>query len=239
MSTIPPLDGPPLYRYIPGVGKVSAAVNGPTGPTGPQGLPGTATGTGATGSTGPTGETGPTGVPGSATNTGATGETGPTGFTGMTGFTGPTGAASTVTGPTGPTGPIQARTVSAYTGINGGSFALTTGYAQVFTTTITTQVTGYILGTTTIQVKNTDSVDHNVEFYMEVNGSVSNITTEDIRKQTAGVAGYANLTIMHRSGIIGPATYALKLYGKTLEALVSPNSLVVDYANITGLGNLS
>jgi hypothetical protein len=42
MSTIPPLSGPPLYRYIPGVGKVSAAVDGPTGPTGPQGIPGTA-----------------------------------------------------------------------------------------------------------------------------------------------------------------------------------------------------
>jgi len=53
MSTIPPLTGPPLYRYIPGVGKVSAAVNGPTGPQGPQGIPGTASGTGATGATGP------------------------------------------------------------------------------------------------------------------------------------------------------------------------------------------
>ena len=46
MSTIPPLTGPPLYRYIPGVGKVSAAVNGPTGPTGATGI---ATNTGATG----------------------------------------------------------------------------------------------------------------------------------------------------------------------------------------------
>jgi hypothetical protein len=53
MSTIPPLTGPPLYRYIPGVGKVSAAVNGPTGPTGATGPAGTATNTGATGATGP------------------------------------------------------------------------------------------------------------------------------------------------------------------------------------------
>jgi hypothetical protein len=52
MSTIPPLSGPPLYRYIPGVGKVSAAVNGPTGATGPQG---TAANTGATGPAGPAG----------------------------------------------------------------------------------------------------------------------------------------------------------------------------------------
>lgn len=46
MSTIPPLTGPPLYRYIPGVGKVASSVNGPTGPTGATG---TATNTGATG----------------------------------------------------------------------------------------------------------------------------------------------------------------------------------------------
>ena len=49
MSTIPALSGPPLYRYIPGVGKVSAAVNGPTGPQGVQGIPGIAANTGPTG----------------------------------------------------------------------------------------------------------------------------------------------------------------------------------------------
>lgn len=40
MSTIPPLSGPPLYRYIPGVGKVASSIQGPTGPAGPAGLPG-------------------------------------------------------------------------------------------------------------------------------------------------------------------------------------------------------
>lgn len=64
MSVVPPLSGPPLYRYIPGVGKVGTTQNGPTGPTGPQGLPGTASGTGATGPTGWTGPTGPTGFTG-------------------------------------------------------------------------------------------------------------------------------------------------------------------------------
>jgi hypothetical protein len=61
MSVVPPLSGPPLYRYIPGVGKVGTTQNGPTGPQGPQGIPGTSTTTGATGATGPTGPTGPTG----------------------------------------------------------------------------------------------------------------------------------------------------------------------------------
>jgi hypothetical protein len=49
MSVVPPLTGPPLYRYIPGVGKVGTTQNGPTGPTGAQGTPGTASETGATG----------------------------------------------------------------------------------------------------------------------------------------------------------------------------------------------
>ena len=70
MSVVPPLTGPPLYRYIPGVGKVGTTQNGPTGPTGPTGASGAATNTGATG---PTGWTGPTGA------TGPTGSTGPTG----------------------------------------------------------------------------------------------------------------------------------------------------------------
>ena len=70
MSVVPPLSGPPLYRYIPGVGKVATTQNGPTGPTGPQGIPGSASDTGATGYTGYTGPTG---------NTGPTGTTGPTG----------------------------------------------------------------------------------------------------------------------------------------------------------------
>lgn len=64
MSVVPPLSGPPLYRYVPGVGKVATALNGPAGPTGPQGIPGSASAKGDTGDTGPAGFqpfTGPTG----------------------------------------------------------------------------------------------------------------------------------------------------------------------------------
>lgn len=92
MSIVPPLSGPPLYRYIPGVGKVGTTQNGPTGATGPQGIPGSATTTGSTGPTGYTGNTGPTGAASSVTGpTGWTGWTGPTGTTGTTGTTGATG----------------------------------------------------------------------------------------------------------------------------------------------------
>lgn len=95
MSVVPPLSGPPLYRYIPGVGKVGTTQDGRTGPTGPQGIAGAAANTGVTGATGPTGQTGATGP--------ASTVTGPTGFTGPTGPTGPTGRTG-ATGPSGPTG---------------------------------------------------------------------------------------------------------------------------------------
>jgi hypothetical protein len=52
MSVVPPLSGPPLYRYIPGVGKVGTTQAGPVGPTGPAGPAGTAASTGATGPAG-------------------------------------------------------------------------------------------------------------------------------------------------------------------------------------------
>lgn len=61
MSTVPPLSGPPLYRYIPGVGKVASSIPGIQGPTGPQGVPGTASFTGATGPAGSFTFTGSTG----------------------------------------------------------------------------------------------------------------------------------------------------------------------------------
>ena len=49
MSVVPPLSGPPLYRYVPGIGKIGTTQAGPTGPTGPAG---TAANTGATGPAG-------------------------------------------------------------------------------------------------------------------------------------------------------------------------------------------
>ena len=95
MSLNPPLtSGPPLYRYIPGIGKIGTTQNGPTGPQGPTGMAGTAANTGATGPSGPTGAlgTGPTGSTGSTGPSGPTGETGSTGSTGATGPTGSIGA---------------------------------------------------------------------------------------------------------------------------------------------------
>lgn len=61
MSTVPPLTGPPLYRYIPGVGKVASSVPGIQGPAGPTGAAGAFAGKGETGPTGSLAFSGPTG----------------------------------------------------------------------------------------------------------------------------------------------------------------------------------
>lgn len=143
-------------------------------------------------------------------------------------------------GATGPTGPQGAGTVvSAFSTINGGSVTLTTSYALIHSTTITTTGVGYILGQSSIQIKNDDNIDHFVEFYMKVNGSTGNITSEDIRKPVGGVSGYANFTILHRSGSVVAGTYPLEIYGKCQTALNTPGSLVVDHLDLAGLGNLA
>lgn len=103
MSTTPPLSGPPLYRYIPGVGKVASSIQGPTGPQGPQGIPGSSTQTGATG---------------------------PTGWTGTTGGTGP---ASTVTGPTGSVGSLPLGNVLRVDAVNGNDATASVGGSPYLT----------------------------------------------------------------------------------------------------------
>lgn len=223
MSTIPPLSGPLLYRYIPGVGKVGATLDGPTGPRGP---------------------TGPQGVAGTAANTGATGPTGPSGFTGNTG---PTGPASTVTGPTGPTGatgvtgpigPTGLETIpSGFTGINGGSIALSTGYTGIYSTQVTTSATGYVMGQAAVQVANPDSLNHWVDFYLVVNGNTGNVTTENIEKRNAGVDGYANLFLIHRSGLVAPGTWTSTLFGRVRD-LAATSNVIVDHVDMFTLGNL-
>lgn len=201
---VPPLSGPPLYRYIPGVGKVATTQNGPTGPTGPTGASGAAANTGATG---PAGQTGPTG---------------PTGATGATGMTGPTGPQTIPSG---------------YTGLNGGIIALGTGFTGLYSVNVTTSATGYILGQAAIQVANPDTADHWVDFYLVVNGSTGNVTSEDIRKRTGGVNGYANLNLIHRSGLVAPGTYSSTLYGR-VQDLSATSNVIVDHIDLFTLGNL-
>jgi hypothetical protein len=144
-------------------------------------------------------------------------------------------------GPTGPTGPQGLQgpagtVVSAFTTINGGSVTLTTSYSLILSTTITTTGSGYILGHSTVQVKNDDNVDHFVDFYMVVNGGTSNLTSEDVRKPSGGVSGYANLTIIYRCNSIPAGTYPLEIWGRSRLAATN---LVVDHADISGLGNLA
>ena len=189
MSVIPPLSGPPLYRYVPGVGKVGTTQIGPIGPTGPQGVPGMAANTGATGFTGPTGPTGAETIP------------------------------------------------SGFTAFNSATVALSTGYTGIASTAVTTSATGYVFGQASVQVRNQDSVDHVVDLYLVVNGSTGNVTTEDMRKRNAGVDGYANFSLLHRSGIVGPGTYSTTVYARVQEP-ISTSNVIVDHLDMFALGNL-
>jgi hypothetical protein len=142
-----------------------------------------------------------------------------------------------LTGATGPTGPAGPNTIpSAYATLNGGTITLTTSYVPLLTTTITTDVSSYLLGHCTVQVANTNNAVHLVQFYMEVNGSVSNITQERIPARiSASVFNFTNLTIIHRSGIEPASTYSITLFGKADTG----TGMVVDHIDLSGLGNLS
>ena len=201
MSVVPPLSGPPLYRYIPGVGKVGTTQNGATGATGPKG---------------------PQGQAGTATNTGATGPTGPTGRTGPTG----------TTGPQGPTGPNTIP--SGFATTNGGSIILNTGYTGFTTTNVTNSATGYILSHAAVQIANPDSINHWVDCYLTVNGSTGNTTSENLEKRTGGVDGYANFTLIHRSGLVGPGSYTTTVYGRIREP-ISTSNVVIDHSDVSVL----
>lgn len=204
MSLNPSLvSGPPLYSYIPGIGKVGTTQNGPTGAQGPTGLSGSAANTGPTGplGTGPTGPTGPTGT-------------------------------------TGPLGPTGVETIpSGFTGINGGTIALGTGYTGLCTTQVATSATGYVMGQASVQIANADNRDHWVDVYLTVNGSTGNVTTENVLKRAAGVDGYANLFLIHRSGLISPGTYSTTVFAR-IRDLSSVANVVVDHIDMFTLGNL-
>jgi hypothetical protein len=141
-------------------------------------------------------------------------------------------------GATGPQGPGS--TVSAFATINGGTINLTNTYANIVSTTITTTTTGYIMGQCSFQIVNTDNEDHVVDFYLVVNGSTSNISTEDVRKITSGIPGYANLFIIHRCPSVAAGTHNLQLWGRySSGGSPAAGELVVDHADLSALGNLS
>jgi len=105
-------------------------------------------------------------------------------------------------------------------------------------TTVTTSATGYIMGQAAIQVANPDTANHYVDFYMVVNGSTGNVTSGYVDKKTAGVNGYTNLSLIHRSGLVGPGTWSSTLYGRVRDLSASTN-VVVDHADVFSLGHLA
>lgn len=168
MSVVPPLTGPPLYRYIPGVGKVGTTQIGPIGPTGPRGQEGT------------------------ASNTGATGPTGLTGATGPTGPTGSTGAASTVTGPTGVSSPLG--NVLRVDAVNGNDTLANAAppYSTIPFLTITAAIAKAVSGQTVWVLPGT----YNESFTIKDGVAVRGMNVQTTTIQLAGVTGTTTLVTM-------------------------------------------
>lgn len=218
MSAVPPLSGPPLYRYIPGVGKVGTTQNGPTGHTGPQGAAGVAANTGASGPTGFTGPTGATGAPGSATNTGATG---------------PTGQASTVTGPTGPTGSTGARGATGTTlfgnvlrvdAVNGNNATASVGGSPYLT--VDAAIAAATSGTTIWILPGTYTLSAGITIPNGV--SIRGLSLQTVIIQMTGVSTNTTLVTMGENTRLEDCTLKLTSSGHyTLKGLVFPGTTAV------------
>lgn len=139
-------------------------------------------------------------------------------------------------GPTGPTGPTY-YTVSAYeqTGATGALINNGPTGSQLLSTSITTGVTGNILGQVSIQIQNSGTTEHSVGVYLTVNGSISGVTTHTIPKRQSGLDGSANLTVFHRTANKDPpGTYNVSVYGYSNAA----SGVFYDHIDLVGLGNL-
>lgn len=153
--------------------------------------------------------------------------TGPTGNTGPTGRTG-------ATGPTGPTGPTAVP--SGFASVNGGTIVLATGYTGLASATITTTATGYIMGQATLQVANQNTTtNYWVDFYLTVNGSAGNVSTQNVERKQGGVDGYESISLIHRTGLTPPGTWATVLHGRVRNVTTA---VVVDHVDLFTLGHL-
>lgn len=167
-------DGPqgPIGLNGPQGVKGDAGVQGATGPQGVKGdtgLQGSTGLTGATGAQGPiglTGVEGPQGIKGDTGAQGPQGPMGPTGLTGAQGVKGDTGAAGAqgsqgpigLTGATGPAGPGSVTSVTAGTGLSGGTITSTgtislpnTGTAGTYAN-VTTDAQGRVTSGTNLSI---------------------------------------------------------------------------------------
>lgn len=94
------------------------------------------------------------------------------------------------------------------------------------------------MGQASLQVANPDNTNHWVDFYMTVNGSTGNVSTQNIEKRIGGVNGYENISLIHRSGLTAPGTWAITLHGRVRDVSAIA-SVVVDHVDLFGLGHLS
>jgi hypothetical protein len=190
---------------------------GEKGEKGDKGEPGAK---GATGATGATGLTGPQGLKG---DTGATGSTGATGATGLQGLKGDTGATGS-TGATGATGATGLQGIKGDTGLTGAAGANGTNGTNGVNGTDGTNGAPGATGATG---------PSNVYTYLVPSFTLSTSTSMGSAFSDPFGSFEANKSYSFSIVVRGQCASTTGIYGLTLSASGSGNSLLYDYATST------
>lgn len=105
------------------------------------------------------------------------------------------------------------------------------------TATITLTVASRVLVTMSGEVTNTDSGDeHTVSMYLTTNGDTSNTTDNSVvRAKNGSTPSQGAISIVHRSGVLQPATYTITVYAKA-----DANSVMnLTHLDIGAIGHLT
>ena len=98
-----------------------------------------------------------------------------------------------------------------------GSTGLSTTFASIGTgTTITLSVASRVMVNLAAEVENTDSSsEHTVSMYVTVDSDTSNTTNNSIvRAKNGSTPSQGALAIVHRTGVLQPGTYTMRVYAK-------------------------
>jgi hypothetical protein len=146
-------------------------------------------------------------------------------------------ATGTVYGPTGGVSILHPTPANVNSGLTGGATGidLTTSYQVVATTTLTMPTKGYVWATASIEAENDGNADHDVLFYISINGSNGDATTTSILKKSGGSVSRQNTTVQWFYGPIGP-TGSIPIQ---VHASDGVSGITVTHVDLFAMGNLS
>jgi len=134
-----------------------------------------------------------------------------------------------------PAAPVYTASAYGQTGATGSLLNNGTLGTELMSTTISTGVTGNILGQVAIQIQNADSDEHAASVYLVVAGSTGGVTTHTIPKHQAGLNGSSNLTLFYRTATTEPTgIYTISVYGYS----DTDSDVFYNHIDLVGLGNL-